>query len=136
MINYLKAYIISFLIFFLIDLVWLGVVAKNLYRNQLGFIMKENFNMPAALLFYMFFVIGLLFFVINRAVFIESWQYALFAGMFFGMITYATYDMTNLATIKNWPVIITIIDIVWGSVLCGSTSLLSYLIIKNMNLLN
>nr|WP_290768651.1 DUF2177 family protein [Halanaerobium sp.] len=66
----------------------------------------------------------------NRAVELSSWQYALGVGAFFGFITYATYDMTNLATIKDWPVMITVIDIIWGSVLCGLTSLITYLLIN------
>ena len=127
MLEFLKIYVISFLVFFVIDLIWLGVIAKNLYRSQIGFIMKENFNMIAAVLFYLFYIGGLIFFVINRA---DSWQYALFAGMFFGFITYSTYDMTNLATLKDWPLTLTIIDIVWGTFLGGSTSAVTFLIIN------
>lgn len=127
---YLKSYLITIVIFFAIDLVWLGAVAKNLYREQLGFLLKDNFNTAAAAIFYLFFVAGMLFFVINRAVELSSWKYALFAGAFFGFITYSTYDMTNLATIKDWPVMITVIDIVWGSFLCAATSLFSYLLIN------
>ena len=127
---YLKSYIITIVVFFAIDIVWLGSVAKNLYRDQLGFLLKDNFNVTAAAVFYLFFVAGMLFFVINRAVELSSWQYALFAGAFFGFITYSTYDMTNLATIKDWPLMITVIDIVWGSFLCAATSLISYLLIN------
>ncbi|KXS49927.1 Uncharacterized membrane protein [Halanaerobium congolense] len=127
---YIKSYLIAIVVFFSVDLVWLGAVAKNLYREQLGFLLKDNFNMTAAAVFYIFYIAGLLFFVINRAVELSSWQYALGVGAFFGFITYATYDMTNLATIKDWPVMITVIDIIWGSVLCGLTSLITYLLIN------
>ncbi|MFP4021075.1 MAG: DUF2177 family protein [Halanaerobium sp.] len=127
---YLKSYLITIIVFFAIDIVWLGSVAKNLYRDQLGFLLKDNFNAGAAAVFYLFFVAGMLFFVINRAVELSSWQYALFAGAFFGFITYSTYDMTNLATIKDWPLMITVIDIIWGSFLCAATSLISYLLIN------
>ena len=130
MVGYIKAYFITFIIFFIIDLLWLGILAKKLYRKQIGFLLKDNFNMPVAIIFYMVFVVGLLFFVINRAIAINSWQYALFAGMFFGFITYSTYDITNLATLKNWPIGITIIDILWGSILCGATSIISYKILN------
>ncbi|MFW6252200.1 MAG: DUF2177 family protein [Halanaerobium sp.] len=126
----LKNYLITFVIFLVIDLIWLEVVAKNLYRNQLGFLLKDNFNLPAAFIFYLLFILGLLFFVINRALAISSWQYALFTGMFFGLITYATYDLTNLATIKDWPLTITIIDLIWGSFLGGLTAFLSYTVIN------
>ncbi|MCC3144161.1 DUF2177 family protein [Halanaerobium sp. Z-7514] len=131
---YIKSYLIALVIFFGIDIIWLGTIAQDLYQKHLGFLLKENFNMTAAFIFYLFFIAGLVFFVINRAVVLSSWQYALFAGMFFGFITYATYDMTNLATIKDWPLIITVIDIVWGSILCGATSLFTYLVISHFNL--
>lgn len=126
----LKNYLITFIIFLVIDFIWLGAVARNLYRNQLGFLMKENFNMLAAFIFYLLFTAGLVFFVLNRALAISSWQYALFAGMFFGLITYSTYDLTNLATIKDWPLKITIIDLIWGTSLGGLTSFLSYTVIN------
>jgi len=130
MVGYIKAYFITFIIFFLIDLLWLGIIAKNLYRKHIGFLLKDNFNMPVAIIFYMIFIVGLLFFVINRAIAINSWHYALFAGMFFGLITYSTYDLTNLATIKDWPLTITVIDLIWGTFLGGLTSFLSYTVIN------
>jgi uncharacterized membrane protein len=130
---FLKNYLITFIIFLVIDFIWLGAVARNLYRNQLGFLMKENFNMTAAFIFYLLFTAGLVFFVLNRALAVSSWQYALFAGMFFGLITYSTYDLTNLATIKDWPLTITIIDLIWGTFLGGLTSYLSYHVINYFN---
>lgn len=135
MIGYIKSYLVALIVFLSIDLVWLEGIAKQFYRNQLGFLLKDNFNLAAAFLFYLFFIIGMMFFVINRAVVLQSWKYALFVGMFFGFITYATYDMTNLATVKDWPVLITTIDIIWGTVLCGFTSLISYLLINYFNFL-
>ncbi|MFN2341080.1 MAG: DUF2177 family protein [Halanaerobium sp.] len=128
--TFLKNYLITFIIFLVIDFIWLGAVAKNLYRDQLGFLMKENFNMTAAFAFYILFTAGIVFFVLNQALAISSWQYALFAGMFFGLITYSTYDLTNLATIKDWPLTITIIDLIWGTSLGGLTSFLSYTVIN------
>jgi uncharacterized membrane protein len=126
----LKYYLVTTFVFLAIDVVWLYSTAERLYRKEIGFLMRENFNFSAALIFYLFFAGGLMFFVVNRAVALSSWQYALFAGMFFGFITYSTYDMTNYATIKDWPLMITVIDIIWGSFLCGITSFLSYQIIK------
>ncbi|MDZ7671935.1 MAG: DUF2177 family protein [Halanaerobiales bacterium] len=133
MYSYFKVYILAFLVFILIDSIWLGSIAKKLYRKQIGFLMKENFDMKVALIFYLVFIVGLLFFVLNNAIINQSWQYALFAGMFYGFITYATYDITNLATIKDWPVFLTVIDIIWGSVLCGTTSIITYLIAVNID---
>jgi len=131
--TFIKYYLITVIIFLGIDFVWLGTVARDLYRNQIGFLMKENFNMTAAFVFYLFFAAGITFFVVSRAVELDSWKYALYVGLFFGFITYSTYDMTNFATIKDWPLTITVIDIIWGSFLCGTTSILSYYVIKFFN---
>ena len=134
MVEYLKIYLVSLVIFLGVDFFWLGFIARKLYRNQIGFLLKETFSMGVALIFYVIFVAGLIFFVINKAVEINSWQYALFAGMFYGFITYSTYDLTNLSTIKDWPIFLTVVDILWGTVLCGLTSFLSYLFIIKFNL--
>ena len=127
--DFLKVYLIAVVSFFAIDMVWLGVVAKNLYREQIGFIMKTNFNWIAAFSFYFLYIFGLVYFVINPA--LESGQitHAIFAGALFGLITYATYDLTNLATLENWPLKITIIDLIWGTVLGSSVSTLTYYVV-------
>jgi uncharacterized membrane protein len=116
-----------------IDLVWLGILAKDFYRSQLGSFLKESYNMQAALLFYLVYIAGIVFFVLSRAITTGSWQYALFAGMFYGFVTYSTYGITNYSTIKDWPTLLTVIDIGWGTVLCGITSYLTYLIATNIN---
>ncbi len=126
MLEYIKIYVVALVIFLIIDFFWLGLIAKNLYRSKLGFILKDQFNMKAAFIFYLIYISGLVFFVISRA---NSWQYALFAGMFFGVITYSTYNLTNLATLKDWPLVLSLYDISWGAFLCGATSLISYLIL-------
>lgn len=133
MLNFIKVYLTSFVVFFAIDIVWLGVVAQKLYAKHLGYIMKPKANWFAALIFYLLYIAGLVFFVVNPALEKVSWQYALFAGLFFGFITYATYDLTNLATLKDWPLTITIIDLIWGSILGGSVSVITYAIVKGFN---
>jgi uncharacterized membrane protein len=133
MYSYFKVYILAFVVFILIDSIWLGFIARNLYRKQIGFLLKEKFDMKVALIFYLFFIAGLVFFVLNTAIINQSWQYALFAGLFYGFITYATYDITNLATIKDWPVMLTVIDIIWGSFICGTTSIITYYIVMNID---
>lgn len=127
---YLKIFGVALVIFFAIDLLWLGLIAKNLYSKYLGFIMAPKVKWVAAIIFYVLFVIGLAFFVIHPAIDKGSWNYALLAGMFFGFITYATYDLTNLATLKDWPIVITIIDLAWGSFLGGTVSILTFLILR------
>jgi len=121
---------ITFAVFMTIDLIWLGVVAKKLYNKYLGYIMAKNVNWLAAIIFYIIFVIGLLLFVIYPAMAKDSIQYLILYGMAYGFITYATYDLTNLATLKDWPIEITIIDLIWGTSLSTLTSYFSYLIIN------
>ncbi len=131
--TFLKIYLVAFITFFAVDLVWLGVVASNLYKKYLGFIMSPSPNWGAAIAFYLLYIVGLVFFVIAPALEKQSWSYALLAGMFFGLITYATYDLTNYATLLNWPFKITVIDMIWGSTLGATVSLLTYLIINRLH---
>ena len=132
MASFLKIYGISFVVFTVIDLVWLGFIANNLYKKYLGFIMRPSPNWSVAIVFYLVYLAGVVFFVINPALAKQSWKYALFAGMFFGFITYATYDLTNLATLKDWPPLITVIDLIWGTTLGGLVSLITYLIVSKI----
>jgi uncharacterized membrane protein len=130
--NYLKEYGVAFITFFTIDLLWLGIFAKNLYKKYLGYILSPNTNWVAAISFYLLYIAGIVFFVISPAIEKKSWKYALFAGMFFGFITYATYDLTNLATLKDWPIKITIIDLIWGSSLGGAVSFITYNVLTRL----
>ena len=128
--TFIKTYLVTFIVFFAIDLVWLGVIAKDLYRKHLGFLMADNVNWAAAIGFYMLFILGLIFFALDPALKKESLTYAILVGGFFGLVTYATYDMTNLATLKDWPVYITVIDIAWGTFLCSMTTAGSFIILR------
>jgi len=130
---FLKVYVVSFITFFAVDLIWLGVVANTLYKKYLGFIMSPSPNWIAAIAFYLLYIAGLVFFVIAPALDKRSLNYTIFAGMFFGLVTYATYDLTNYATLKDWPVIITVIDLAWGSFLGATVSFLTYQIISKLN---
>lgn len=126
----IRTYFIALGVFFLFDIVWLVVVSRKLYQKELGFLMSDRPNWIAAILFYLVFMVGVVFFVINPALEKDSWKYALFAGMLFGLITYSTYDLTNLATVKNWPLKITIIDLIWGTSLGGIVPLITFSITK------
>jgi uncharacterized membrane protein len=128
--QFLKVYGVAVLVFFAIDLIWLGVIAKNLYQRYLGYLLAPEVNWTAAIVFYLLFVAGMVFFVVNPALEKGDIVYAILAGGFFGFITYATYDLTNLATIRDWPLTITIIDLIWGTVLSGLTSTISFLVVK------
>lgn len=131
---FIKLYLIALPVFFAIDMVWLGLVAKNFYRNQIGFLMTPNINWLAAIIFYLLFIVGLVLFVIIPAIEKGSWSYALLFGSLFGLIAYATYDLTNLATLKNWPILVTIVDLAWGAVLAASVSVVTYLIANKIGL--
>ena len=128
--TFIRTYLITFSVFLAIDLVWLGFVAKDLYRRELGFLMADGTNWIAALAFYAIFILGMIVFVINPALIKGSWKYALLMGLFFGFITYSTYDLTNLATLKDWPIKITMIDLMWGTSLGGLVSTISFFIIN------
>jgi uncharacterized membrane protein len=131
---FLKLYCIALPIFFAADMVWLGVAAKNFYAKQIGFLMKANVNWAAAILFYLLFLVGLVVFVIAPAVERGSWVRALLFGALFGLISYATYDLTNLATLKDWPLVLTVVDLTWGMVLAGSVSVGTYAIASKIGL--
>lgn len=124
----IKLYLLTFFVFFLVDIVWLGVVSKNIYSKYLGHLMSPNVNWVAAIVFYLLFIGGLVFFVIQPALLKESLQYAILAGGFFGLIAYGTYDLTNLATLKDWPVMITVIDLAWGTFLNAATAGITYIV--------
>ena len=126
----LKSYLITVVVFFAFDLTWLGLIAKKMYAEKLGYIMASQVNWLPAILFYLLFVVGLLLMVIFPAIEKKSWTHALLYGLLFGLVTYATYDLTNLATLKNWPLSITIIDLIWGSFLSAATSVISFFAIQ------
>jgi uncharacterized membrane protein len=125
---FIKLFIIALPVFFAIDMVWLVLVAKKFYQEQIGFLMKPDINWFAAIIFYLLFIAGLIIFVISPAVEKHSWVHALLFGALFGLITYATYDLTNLATLKDWPLLVTIVDLIWGTVLASSISVITYFI--------
>ena len=121
-------YVITLIVFILIDMVWLGVVAKGFYRKHLGPFMTPKVVWPAAALFYLLFIAGLVIFVVRPALAGGEPLHALGLGALFGLIAYATYDLTNLATLKGWPLVVTVVDLAWGTVLGGAVSFLSALI--------
>lgn len=127
--KYLMTYGVAVLIFLVIDLVWLGLVAKNFYQKYLGGLMGEV-NWYAAIGFYLLFIVGILIFALIPSLNAGDWQKALILGGLFGLMTYATYDLTNLATLKNWPLLVTVVDMIWGTVLSASVSVLSYFIVS------
>ena len=117
-------YAMSVPVFFAIDMVWLGLVASNFYKSQLGNLMGP-INWPAAIIFYLVFLVGLTFFAIYPAVLKNSLMTAAILGGLFGFFTYATYDLTNLATLRDWPLSVTIVDMIWGTILGASVTVVT-----------
>lgn len=119
-------YLIALIIFVIIDGIWLGFIAKDLYKKEIGHLLASNPNWIAAVIFYLLFLVGLVYFVINPGVEKESIINVLISGALFGLLTYSTYDLTNLATLKEWPLKITIIDLIWGTSLSTIVSTATY----------
>jgi uncharacterized membrane protein len=123
---YVKLYLLTVPIFFLFDIIWLGYVAKRFYRQNLGFILSPDVNWVAAITFYLIYIVGILIFAVAPALEKASLARALVWGGLYGFFTYATYDLTNMALIKGWPLKIVVVDILWGVVLCAAVAMLSF----------
>lgn len=131
---FVKLYLIALPVFFAVDMLWLGLVAKGFYQKQIGFLMKPDVNWLAAIIFYLLFIAGLVVFVVQPAFEKKLFSEIVFKGVLFGLVTYATYDLTNLATVKNWPLMVTVVDLVWGMTLSTSVSAISYFIATKLGL--
>jgi uncharacterized membrane protein len=129
---YLKLYFATLIAFLAIDMVWLGLVARTVYQKYLGFLLTPTTNWIAAVLFYLLFILGILVFVVVPGLDNNSLKVTLLRAALFGLITYATYDLTNLATVKNWPVLITVIDMAWGTVLSVLVSYIGFMAGKRL----
>ncbi len=124
---YLKIYLAAVVAFLAIDMVWLAVVARGFYRKHLGFLLADQPNWWAAGIFSLLFLAGLLVFAVVPSLQAGSLRRAVLLGGLFGLVTYATYDLTNHATVKGWPWIVTVVDMTWGTVLAASVSAVAYL---------
>jgi len=131
---FIKLYFITLPVLLLLDAVWLALIAKNFYAKQIGFLMKPDFNWAAALVFYLLFTAGLVTFVLIPSVEKNSFSHALLFGAFFGLVAYAAYDLTNLATVKNWPILVTVVDLAWGAVVSALVCAIAFLIFGKINL--
>lgn len=129
----IKLYLIALITFLIFDSIWLSFVAKNLYTSQIGHLMSSNPNLFVALIFYLLFVIGLVIFAIEPGFKSMSIRKTILLGALFGFMTYATYDLTNLATLTNWPVLVTVIDLVWGTFVSATVSALTYITMRKIS---
>ena len=124
------SYFLTAIVFFAIDMTWLGFIAKDFYRKYLGGFLSDTVNWPAAFIFYFIFIIGIIIFCIMPAIEKQSVSKAIVMGALFGFFTYATYDLTNLATLRNWPLTIVLVDIIWGMFLTAMVSITGFYITK------
>lgn len=127
MIKYFVAYGMTAVTFFAIDFLWLSRIARSFYFERLGPLLLDKPNMLAAGIFYAVYVIGIVIFAVAPALRENSTTTALMMGALFGFFAYATYDMTNIATLKNWSVAVTVVDIAWGTFLTGISAMLGFL---------
>ena len=128
--TWIIAYLATAFVFFAIDIIWLAVVARGFYTSQLGDLMADQVRWGIAIGFYAVYVIGIVFFAVRPALASGDWRTALMFGALFGFFCYATYDLTNMATLRGWPVQMSIVDMVWGTALTGTSATLGFLITR------
>lgn len=119
-------YLLTVPVFFAVDMLWLGVIAKSFYAKQLTNFLSPNVNWAAAIIFYLLFIVGIIYFAVLPGIDKNSLKSVVIGAALFGGLAYATYDLTNLATLKNWPMPIVIVDILWGVVLSTVVAVASY----------
>lgn len=119
--SFVGVYLLSLPVFLVVDLLWIGIFANSFYDSQIGHL-RGPIHWPAAIAFYLIFMLGLTYFVMYPAVTSGTVASAVLAGALFGFFTYAAYDLTNMATLKDWPLLMTLVDIAWGTVLGATVS--------------
>jgi uncharacterized membrane protein len=133
MTRFILAYLTTTLVFFSLDFIWLSTATSRFYRPMLGNLLLEKPGLAVAGLFYLVYVVGVVVFAVTPAINAGSWTTALLQGALLGLIAYGTYDFTNLATIKGWPAIVTIVDLAWGTVATALSATLGYLITRKLS---
>lgn len=130
MLKILGSFLVVISTLVIIDGFWLGLIAPNFYKKHIGHLMATNPTWAAAGLFYVVFIAGLLYFVVRPLGVDASLLKIFLSGGLFGLVTYATYDLTNQATLKDWPIIVTIVDLAWGTFLTASVSTVSVIVLR------
>jgi uncharacterized membrane protein len=130
MMTYVTGYAAALLTFFLADMAWLGTMAPRFYRPTLGDIAISGVNRAPAMVFYALYPVGLLIFATSPALKSGSITTAAVYGALFGFFTYATYDLTNYATLRNWTLQLTLVDVSWGTILAAITSAVTFWVVS------
>ncbi len=124
----IKLYFSSAIVFFTLDMIWIGLVARGFYRSHIGSLLRPNVNWPGAIIFYLIFIAGIEYFAIVPSVVKGSVVHAAISGALFGFVTYATYDLTNYATMKDFPLKVALVDMAWGTFLSWMVTVAGYFI--------
>jgi len=127
LLQYTLTYLATVPIFLAIDAVWLGTMAPKFYQTHIGHLLGDVQWVPAAV-FYLIYIVGIVLFAVEPGIRANTWWVATGLGALFGFIAYATYDLTNQATMKDWPLIVTVVDLAWGAILTGSVATVSYFV--------
>ena len=126
----IKTFLVAFAVFLGIDILWLTVIAQKFYKAQIGHLMADKARLLPAAIFYVLFIAALVYFVIAPALVHQNLTRLILSAVVFGLVTYATYDLTNMATLKDWPLLVTVVDLAWGTFISLAVSLITYLIRK------
>jgi uncharacterized membrane protein len=126
-VKYFAIYTASLVTFLIIDGLWLGIVARSFYVQQIGHLLRPSPDFGVAGAFYLLYVVGVVVFAVLPALAQQSWVTALVLGALLGFIAYGTYDLTNLATLAGWPVLVSVVDMIWGAVLTATVALAGYM---------
>jgi uncharacterized membrane protein len=124
------AYLATAVVFFAMDFVWLSAAVSTIYKPRLGGLLLDTPNMPVAAGFYLLYVVGVLAFAVFPALAQGDWTRALWGGALLGLVSYGTYDMTNLATMVGWSALVSVVDMVWGTVVTGIAATAGYFIVR------
>ncbi len=131
--TFLVAYLLTAAVFLAIDGLWLGILARGFYRDQLSGVITQDIKFAWAAVFYLVYVVGIVFFAVRPALESDAWQTALFSGALFGFFCYATYGVTNMATIKGWPLTMLVVDVVWGAALTAVSAMAGFLLTRALS---
>ena len=133
--KYLYAYLAASLVMVALDVMWLGVIAKSFYGRNIGHLMADKSNMVAALFFYLMFAAGVVYFAVapsaNDPTW-SGWRETLIAAALFGFFAYGTYDLTNLATLRDWPLKVSLVDMAWGILASASAAAAGKLMLERV----
>lgn len=131
MMTFIKAFFAVAVPLLILDAVWLTTMSKGFYAKYLGSLMAPSPVWIAAVIFYVIYVVGVVFFVVNPSLSSGATVWTvLLRGALFGLVAYATYDLTNQATLAQWSTVVTVVDLIWGMFLTASASLIAFLILK------